>query len=293
MKFPMNLFRRKQQVPVLTGSTSSSKLLSPHSSFGVAESYRSLRTNLMYSGRNEEKPVFAVISASPNEGKSLNCANIAISFAQLGRRVLLLDCDMRNPTQGRIFNMKNRHGVSEYLAGLYSEPLAQPTAYENLFVMAAGKIPPNPTELLSGERFAQLIAYARANYDYVFVDLPPLTIVTDALIVAPKMSGYIFVVEMGKSDVRAIHDSIDSLKSVSATVVGFVLNEMNPKTGGYYRRSYKYDYRYDGKGRYGYRYGRYVVHDYGSYGYASSAAAGSLSAADGGETARTDEKPEQ
>ena len=199
------------------------------------------RTNLFYSGEGEGGTVFGVTSASPHDGKSLTCANLAISFAMSGKRVLLIDCDMRKPSQKTAFSSTAENGLSEYLANVTKEPEIAPTAYENLSLLTSGRCPPNPAELLCRPRFAELIGKVKGSYDFVFVDLPPVGLISDAAVIAPHIDSYVLVVRMGESDHRLLNATIESIKAVGGRIAGFMLNDVASRGAGKY-----------GYGKYGY-----------------------------------------
>ena len=137
------------------------KILSSSSPFIVKEAYSSIRTNLLFSQKGDECPVFIVTSPTANNGKSINSVNMAVSFAQMGKKTLLIDADMRNPTVHRLFSIPVKNGLSEILAGLTDNITVSKTDIENLSVLTAGKIPPNPSELLSSERTDKLLAFVK------------------------------------------------------------------------------------------------------------------------------------
>ena len=220
-------------------------LISEQSSSHVLEAYRMARTNLFYSGEGEGGTIFGITSAAPNDGKSLTCANLAISFAMSGKRVLLIDCDMRKPTQKMAFDVKVENGLSEYLANVTAEPEITGTSYENLSLLTAGRCPPNPTELLCRPRFGELIADAKTKYDFVFVDLPPVGIISDATAIAASIASYVLVVRMGESDRRLLNVTVESIRAVGGRIAGFMLNNVELDRvgqygyGKYYRRYYR------------------------------------------------------
>lgn len=227
------------------------RLLSTTTPFSITEAFKTLRTNLVYVDNKGEKcPVFGIVSDFSGAGKSLVASNVAIGFAQLGKKVLLIDGDMRCPTQHRIFEIsRHKMGLSEALAGLSDSPLAEcakPTKYEGLDLMTCGRIPPNPNELLSSKQMEELLTLAKQEYDYILIDLPPICSTSDAGVLAPLLTGYVFVVRSAYSNLTALHDSFDILKAVNANVVGFVMNDINMRQGSRY---------YGTKGRYSHYYG--------------------------------------
>ncbi len=231
------------------------RLLGKETPFSVAESFRTLRTNLTYVAiKDNECPVFAVTSGFAGAGKSLIIANAAISFAQLEKKVLLIDGDMRCPAQHKIFALsKDRHGLSEALAGIEEKPFENCIAknvYEGLDVMPCGHVPPNPAELLASERMQTLLKEAKEKYDYVFVDLPPVLETADASVMTQLVSAYIIVVRAGYSQIDAVQQVVDDMAHVHANVAGFVLNDVNAKgVFGYY----SHYSRYGKYGKYAYR----------------------------------------
>lgn len=235
------------------------RLLNKETPFSVAESFRTLRTNLTYVPlKSGDCPVFGVTSAFAGAGKSLVIANIAISFAQLGKKVLLIDADMRCPTQHKIFSIAAEgHGLSEALAGIEEKPFENGVVKgvrEGLDVMTCGHIPPNPSELLASERTETLLAEAQAHYDYVFLDLPPLLETADAGVITKHVAAYIIVVRAGYSKIDAVQQVVQDIQGMRANVAGFVLNDVNARGAlGYYSH-------YGTYGKYGTysKYGKYA-----------------------------------
>ena len=227
------------------------RLLDATTPFSITEAFKTLRTNLVYvDSKGQKCPVFGIVSDFSGAGKSLVASNVAIGFAQLGKRVLLIDGDMRCPTQHRVFEISRRKmGLSEALAGISSDPLnecAKPTQFEGLDLMTCGRIPPNPNELLSSKQMEDLLEMAKQKYDYILIDLPPICATSDAGVLAPLLTGYVFVVRTAYSNLTALHDSFEILSAVNANVVGFVMNDINM------RQSSRY---YGTKGRYSHYYG--------------------------------------
>ncbi len=240
------------------------RLLSDQTPFSIAESFKTLRTNLTYVATDGQTPVFGVTSDFAAAGKSLVISNLAVSFAQLGKKVLLIDADMRCPVQHHIFDIhKKAHGLSEALAGIETDPLATCVLHEvqpGLDLMVSGHRPPNPSELLSSERMVQLITAARAQYDYVFIDLPPILETTDAGVLATALSGFVIVVRSGYSNIDSVGAAVEGMSAIHANVVGFVLNDVNQKRGyGYYSHYGKYG-KYSKYSKYN-KYNRYNRYD--------------------------------
>lgn len=235
------------------------KILSEQSPFVVKEAYNSIRTNLLFSQQGEDCPVFVVTSPTANNGKSINSINMAISFAQMGKKILLIDADMRNPTIHRLFSIPVKNGLSEILAGLTDNITVSKTDIDNLSVLTAGKIPPNPTELLASERMDKLLQFVKQHYDCVFIDTPPINLVTDPTSFATKSTGYIMIVKAGVTDTQNTRRAVELLSSIGANIVGFVLNDVVETNGiKYYsygkRRGYRYRYSYGYNYNYNYNY---------------------------------------
>ena len=234
------------------------RLLNKSTPFSVSESFKTLRTNLTYVAIEDEKnPVFAVTSGFAGEGKSLLVANIAISFGQLGKKILLIDGDMRCPVQHKVFAIDSaKHGLSEALAGIDKNPLEDCVVsvdFQGVDVMPCGHIPPNPSELLSSARMKTLLAAAKEKYDYIFLDLPPVLETADAGVVAPLVSGYVIVARAGYSKIDAIVSSVEMMEATHANLVGIILNDVSGKTSiGYY--SYGRYAKYSKYTRYAARY---------------------------------------
>lgn len=232
------------------------KLLCAQTPFSVSESFKTLRTNLTYVARMDHSaPVFAATSGFAGAGKSVVIANIAISFAQLGKKVLLIDGDMRCPVQHKIFSVAaNRSGLSETLAGIEKKPFENAVihnVYDSLDLLTCGRIPPNPSELLASDKMQQLLAEAKEKYDYVLIDLPPVLETADAGSVTSLISSYIIVVRAGYSKIDAVQTVVETMQGMHANMAGFVLNDVNGKGAfGYYSH-----YGHRGK------YSKYVYRD--------------------------------
>jgi len=234
------------------------------------ESFRQLRTNIQYLKTDTPSKVISFTSALPGEGKSSTSLNLAISFAQSGMRVALIEADMRRPKTAEYLSVdKDSKGLSDLLVSV--EPVTQSFVtsitihndLENINFVPSGKVPPNPAELLDSVRFDQLLNILRENHDYIFIDCPPALPVADASIIATKVDGTVIVVRAGVTHINQFHGVKDSMLSVGARVVGAVLN-MIPHTRSYgdygYRYGYGYGsgYKYSGKYR---PYGRSQTYD--------------------------------
>ena len=209
-----------------------------------AENFKSLRTSLLLSSADNPPKRLLVTSMTPGEGKSSISICTALSLSQAGKSVLLIDADMRRPVVHKIFNIANDYGLSSILAGVQKEEHQHVTHHfaKNLDVIAAGPIPPNPSELLSSKRIAALLDQSSKKYDIIIIDTPPLISVTDPVILSSKVDGIIIVTWAGETTRELFGKGIKQLQEVSAPITGVVLNRFNAKKSGYY---YNYgDYYY-------------------------------------------------
>jgi len=223
----------------------------------VAEAFRGLRTAIHFSSLRRDTKVVMITSSFPGEGKSTVAANLALTFAQAGNKVILVDCDLRRPSMNTIFEQPRNPGVTEVLAG--DVPLAEAlhtTDVENISLLTAGTIPPNPAELLCSESMRELLAGLRETYDIVIIDAPPVIPVTDAPLLTAFTDMVVVVVESGRIPLKAAQRMKELLQSVQAPVAGFVLNDRTSlfsDTYGYYGKGY-YGKGYYGRRYYGYSY---------------------------------------
>lgn len=251
----MALLKKKADSSANNAVQAKRRLLTKNSSFAMKEAYNAIRTKLLFTGKGEKCPVFAITSSLMHDGKTTNAVNLAISIANTGKRVLLIDGDLRKPTVHRYFSLENKDGLSEILAGLSNEIRIRKTDLENLNVLTSGQIPPNPAELLGSEQMDTLLNYVRNYFDYVVIDTPPINVVTDAAILAEKITGYVFVVQGGKNHFSDVQYGLDTLEQMNGRVVGMVLNDVSgrseqkysyrSRTYGYYKGYYKRNYSTD------------------------------------------------
>ena len=250
----MALFEKKRKSSTPSKSFSredTKKILAPDSPFVIKEAYSSIRTNLLFMQKGEKCPIFVVTSPTANNGKTINSINLAVSFAQMGKRTLLIDSDMRNPTIHRMFSIPVKNGLSEILAGLTDNITVSKTEIENLSVLTGGKIPPNPAELLASSRMDKLLEFVKEHYDYVFIDTPPVNLVTDATVFSQKTTGYIMIVKSNANDSADVKTAVSSLDSIGGNILGFILNDVTSGKNKYYSYYRKYGYKY----KYSYGYG--------------------------------------
>lgn len=216
------------------------QVLGEASAWPVQEAYKVLRTNLMFSLPGNESKAIGVTSALKLDGKSINAVNMAISFAQLGKKVVLVEADLRMPTVSKKLGCKSVPGLTDVLVGqnCLMDVTQSSKDYRMLSVIPAGNIPPDPTWLLQSAQMKTVLKALRSAYDYIFLDLPPVTSVADAAILAPLLDGYVIVVRNETTEYRAVADSLDQLRLAKAKVIGFVYNDADISGGNKYYHSY-------------------------------------------------------
>ncbi len=212
--------------------------------YDVNEAMKLLRTNLQFCGK--DKKVIMITSTLADEGKSTVSMNLCRSLAQLGSRVVLLDADMRKSVLAdRFTKERNLPGLSHLLSGRNGlEDVLMETDMDNFHMILAGRVPPNPAELLSSARMQKLIEICREEYDYVIVDCPPINLVVDAAIVAPLCDGIVMVVSSGNVPYRLAQGALDQLQATGCPVLGAVLNMVDQKNEKYYYRKGYYSKGY-------------------------------------------------
>jgi capsular exopolysaccharide synthesis family protein len=210
---------------------------SPHSQ--RAESYRQLRTNLQFANINGKANSVLVTSSLPGEGKSTTATNLAISMAQAGQTVCLVDADLRRPMVGQYLGLDSSAGLTTALVGYADiDDLLQPWGDNNLFVLTAGQIPPNPSELLGSGKMHELILRLEETFDAVIIDAPPLLPVTDAAVLSRVVGGTLLVVGVQKVKQQDLDKSTNALELVGANILGLVLNLLPAKGPDAYTYSY-------------------------------------------------------
>ena len=192
----------------------------------ISEEFRTLRTNIQFSMIDKELKTLMVTSSRQGEGKSTIAAKLAIVFASQGKKVLLVDADMRNPSLHKLFKVENQLGLTKILTTKGSQliHLVHQTRQENLSLLTSGALPPNPSELLASQRMAQFIALVKKEYDLIIFDLPPVNIVTDAQVMGNKADGTVFVIRKEVADLSDILKAKELLNLVQANVIGAIFN---------------------------------------------------------------------
>lgn len=214
-----------------------------------AEMFRSLRTNIQFMNADSEKKVMQITSTIPGEGKSYVAANLAVAFAQINKKVLIIDVDMRKGRQYSLFNLNPRPGLSNFLSGVVDsdfmldkdniESYIQPTDIENLFVITSGSVPPNPSELLVSNKMGKIIDCIIDKFDVIIFDAPPCLIVADALILARLVDFNLIVCAQNITRMEDLNKAKNALENVNGKVAGVILNKVQI-TAKNYENAYYY-----------------------------------------------------
>ena len=204
----------------------------------VEETYKSLRTNIVFSLPEDGCKLIEVTSSTQGEGKSVTAINLAIALAKNGVKVVLIDCDLRMPTVAKKLKIKQRPGLTNLLFGLNN---AQEIVYyhpSGIDVIPAGDLPPNPSEILGSSRMMSTLEYLKKYFDYIILDAPPVGVVTDAAVLAPKVSGIVVVVRQGLASREGVDAAINKLKIANGNILGFVLTDSSAEKKDYSDYSY-------------------------------------------------------
>ena len=216
----------------------------------VSEAYRSLRTSLLYSSSKKEPKSILISSAGPGEGKTTTVANLAITYANLGKKTLLVDTDLRRPVVHKVFELDREPGITTYLSAATNDykSLIQDCEIDNLKIITAGIIPPNPSELLGSDRMTTIVKQLENNWDIVLFDSRPLVAVTDATMISKEIDQIIMVVKVGQTDKKAFAHTLTNLRTVDAPLGGIIMNAVTHKSsyGSYYYYYYYQYYHYYG-----------------------------------------------
>ena len=215
----------------------------------VAEAFRTIKTNLLFSALGESKKFFLITSSAPQEGKTFVTANLAAALAQSGKRVLIVETDLRNPSMRRIFKGEKSPGLTNLLMngdGTLPSRVFRKTPVENLEIISSGDTPPNPSELLGSEKMDHFLSYVRERYDFVLFDSPPTFLTSDALVLAQKADGVIFVARSGHVQRDILKESVNRFLRLKIKMLGVILNDLSRADGGYYYYRYSYYYGSDG-----------------------------------------------
>lgn len=207
----------------------------------VSEAYRTLRTNIQFSSFDNELDTILVTSSGPAEGKSTTAANLALSMAEVDKKVLLIDCDLRKPSLHKKFNISNNKGLSNLLIGQFKFDEVAQKYSDNMCILTSGTVPPNPSEMLASKKMKQFLEEAKKIFDFIILDTPPVVAVTDAQLLSTMVGGVLLVVAAGQAEIGAAEKAKELLNNVKANIVGVVLNKAEVTGGkkyGYYNYYY-------------------------------------------------------
>ena len=225
-------------------------LLSDRSPFSVKEAYKTLRTNVMFSLPGKDSKCIGVVSPERGDGKSSVSINLAISFAQINKKVIIVDCDLRLPTIASKLGIEAKPGLSNFLSGNQDseQPLIRRSSEYGIDIMTAGDIPPDPTALITSRQMDAFIELLKKYSDYIILDFPPATIVSDAASVSRIVDGYLIVIRHNSSEFSKINETLRQMNFADAKILGFVYNGKdeqkkyykNGKYSKYYYNNYYY-----------------------------------------------------
>ena len=208
----------------------------------ISETYRVIRTNIQFAGAGKQLKYIAFTSRVPGEGKSTTISNLALTMAQDGKKVLLIDNDLRKPLQHKVFGLLNK-GLTNIIAmGLTFDEVVNKDVFPNLDVLPSGPIPPRPSELLGAEKMSDILKEVGEKYDFILLDLPPILAVTDAAIVGHMADGIVLVVRSGITAPEEAKEAKKRLEAGHANILGVVLNGVPTEKKGYGYGYYYYDY---------------------------------------------------
>ena len=203
----------------------------------TAESYRSLRTNIQYSSIDKQVKTLVVTSSNAGEGKSTVAGNLAYTFFQNGKRVLIIDCDLRKPSLHRKFNVSNEEGLTDVLVGTSKLNNVMKKIDDNLYLLTTGTLPPNPAEIIGSNTMENFLEQCKINFDYIILDTPPILPVTDSKLLAIKADATVVVVRSEVSKSKHVSQAFKELEKVNANILGTILNDVEM-----YSEKLYYDY---------------------------------------------------
>lgn len=218
--------------------------------FQIVEAYKTVRTNLLFALAPHKRKIVLFSSAEPNAGKTTASSNLAITMAQTGARVLLIDADLRKPSQHKTFRVDKSNGLSRILTEELSfDQCVCRNVARGMDLLPSGTLPPNPSELLGSEAMNRLLDEVSAQYDYIFIDTPPLCVVADSLVLCEKAAGTVLITRQGQTTYDELRRAIDNINDVQGNLLGVIISDMKEANRPYGRyERYKYykahDYSY-------------------------------------------------
>lgn len=233
----IKLFKKRDRTP------NSKEIMSDQSKFAIVEAYKSARTNIMFSLSALDQKSFIVTSYSKGDGKSTASSNLAISFAKLKKKVILIDCDLRRPNIHNIFKLSNTKGLSDIVGKMATlDETINIDVVPYLDILTSGTIPPNPSELICSPMFTELVNKLKEEYDYVIFDTPPIGVVADTLLLKNFAAGYVIVLRESDTTHGDIEKMLESFKLADTRILGFLKVGCNPKARKRSKNGYYYQY---------------------------------------------------
>lgn len=229
---------QKNAVRSTADSKAGKRMIGKNLPFEASEAYKLLRTNVLFSTAEKGCKIIGVTSSLAGEGKSTTSVNVAYELAESGKRVLLIEGDLRAPAIMKLLKIKKKIGLVHVLAGIHEldSAIARSVFLECLDVLPAGKVPPNPAEMLASDKMRDILKELSGDYDYIIIDLPPVMAVSDGLSIAETLTGMIVVVRQGYCDQRVLAETMRQLSYLRIKVLGFVLNRVDEKERYLHRR---------------------------------------------------------
>ncbi len=257
----MDLFKKKKKQENKQEETDLHPILNADSPFSVKENYKALRTNIIFSLKdNSGCKIVNVASANPSEGKTTSSLNLAITFAEMSSKVLLIDCDLRKPKIHRYAKIENKVGLSNLLCGFSKLSEVIKHTEFGFDCITSGHIPPNPSELLASKEMENCLAELKTMYDFIFIDCPPINVVTDSLSVSTLCDGTIFIVKPGSTTKSSLAAAVAKYRFANQNIIGFIVNAVESKQSSYYKHN-----KYYSRGKHYYNYYNYSYRTYASY----------------------------